>query len=46
MVSDFVTAVFFLTVVYVLVRPRSRAVDLVKSFSDAVTAMVRAAVDL
>ncbi len=46
LVGDFVTAVFLLAVVYVLVRPRSKAADAVRLFGDAIATLVKTAVDL
>lgn len=44
--ADFLAAIFFLAVVYVLVRPSSKGADLVTGFGGAVTAIVAAATDL
>ena len=46
MIADLIAAVFLVTVVYVLVRPRSGAVDAVKAVGDALAALVRTATDL
>lgn len=45
-VADWIVGVFLLATVYVLVRPRSKAAELVTNFANAVVAMVRAATDL
>lgn len=44
--ANWIVGAFLLAIVYVLVRPRSKAAELVQSFSDAVIAMVRTATDL
>lgn len=44
--ADWIVGVFLIAVIYVLVRPRSKAAELVQMFSDAVIAMVRTATDL
>lgn len=46
MVADLLAAVFLVAVVYVLVRPRSKGVDLVNGFAASVTAIVQSATDL
>lgn len=46
MIADLVAVVFLLAIVYVLVRPRSAAVDAVKAIGDALASLVRTAVDL
>jgi hypothetical protein len=43
---DFVAGVFVIAMVYVLARPQSKAVDLVKGFGSAMTAIVSHATDL
>ena len=45
-IADWFAALFFLAVVYVLVRPRSKAAETVKFFGDAMVSIVRAATDL
>lgn len=44
--GDVAAAFFVLVLIFVLVRPRSRAAAAVKAFSDAMAAMVKAATDL
>lgn len=46
MIADIITAVIVVAVVYVLVRPRSGAVDAVKVIGDALSALVRTATDI
>ena len=46
MIADFIAAVFLVTVIYVLVRPRSAAPDAVKIVGDALAALVRTAVNI
>lgn len=46
LVADWFVGIFLLAMVYVLVRPRSKAAELVTNFSNAVVAMVKAATDL
>ncbi len=46
MIPDLLAAAFLVAVVYVLVRPRSHAGQLVTAFGSAVTAIVRTATDL
>lgn len=46
LVADWITGIFLVTAVYVLVRPRSKAAELVQMFSNALVAMVRTATDL
>lgn len=46
LVADWVTGMFLVAIVYVLVRPRSKAAEFVQMFSNAVIAMVRTATDL
>ena len=45
-VGDWVAALFFVAVVYVLVRPQSAAADMVTQFSKAMAAIVRSVTDL
>ncbi len=45
-VADWFVGILLVAIVYVLVRPRSKAAELVTNFSNAVIAMVRAATDL
>jgi Na+/H+ antiporter NhaD/arsenite permease-like protein len=45
-IADWAAALFVLTLVYVLVRPNSKAADAVSAFSSAMAAIVRTAVDL
>ncbi len=44
--GDLLAAVFILAIVYVLVRPRSAAADMVRLFGDAVSTLVQTATDL
>jgi ABC-type sulfate transport system permease component len=46
MVADLLAGVFFIAVVYVLVRPRSKGADLVNGFGQTLTAIVSSATDL
>lgn len=45
-VGDWVAALFLVTVVYVLVRPRSAAADAVELFSKGMAAIVRNVTDM
>lgn len=45
-VADVLTGIFLVAVVYVLVRPQSKAADAVKLFGDAVATLVKTATDL
>ena len=45
-VGDFLAAIFLLALVYVLVRPRSRASEAVRLFGDAVASLVRTVTNL
>jgi len=45
-IADLAAALFLVTIVYVLVRPRSAAVDFVTAVSTGLTALVRTATDL
>jgi hypothetical protein len=44
--ADIVTGLFIVAVVYVLVRPQSKAADMIRLFSDAVATLVKTATDL
>jgi len=44
--ADWAGVVFVVAVVYVLVRPNSRAAELVEGFTGMLTAMIRRAADL
>ncbi len=44
--ADWIALVFLVALVYVLVRPRSRASELVEAFGNMVVSMVRRATDL
>jgi hypothetical protein len=44
--GEFIVGVFILAIVYVLVRPRSKGVELVTAFGAMVTAITSAATDL
>lgn len=44
--ADILAATFFVTIIYVLARPQSKAADMIKTFSDMLAAIVRAATDL
>ena len=44
--SDLIAGLFVVTIIYVLVRPRSKAGELVGAFGSALTAIVRNAADL
>lgn len=46
MVADLLAGLFVVTVIYVLVRPQSKGIDLITAFSGALTAIVRQATDL
>jgi hypothetical protein len=45
-ISDWIGLLFVLTIVYVLVRPRSKTAELVESVGAMITAMVRRATDV
>jgi hypothetical protein len=45
-VADFFAALFIVAVIYVLVRPRSAAAEMVTNFSAALAALVRTATDI
>lgn len=45
-VGDLLAAVFVIAIIYVLVRPRSAAVDMITQFSKALTALVQTATDI
>lgn len=45
-IGDWFALVFIVAVVYVLVRPQSKAAELVGAITDMVTAMVKSATDL
>ena len=45
-VLDWLGIAFVVAIVYVLVRPRSRAGELVEAFADFIAAMVRSATSL
>lgn len=44
--SDVVALVLVVLIVYILVRPSSKAAELVKAFADTVIAVLRSATDL
>lgn len=44
--GDFLAGVFFLAIIYVLVRPSSKGAQLVTGLGNAMTAIVTAATDL
>lgn len=44
--GDFVAGVFFVALIYVLVRPNSAATAAVKLFSDAMVSLVRTVTDM
>jgi hypothetical protein len=44
--TDLLAGLFVVTIVYVMVRPRSKAGELVDAFGSALTAIVRNAADL
>jgi hypothetical protein len=46
MIADLLAGLFFLAIVYVLVRPSSKAGELVTAFGSAMTAIVTQAADL
>jgi hypothetical protein len=46
MIADVAAGIFVLALVYVLVRPRSAAAEMVGSFGNAVVALVKTAVDI
>lgn len=45
-VADVLAGIFTVAIIYVLVRPRSAAADMVNLFGNAVAALARAATDL
>lgn len=45
-IGDWIAGIFLVTVVYVLVRPRSAAASAVDSFSKAMAAIVRNVTDM
>lgn len=45
-VGDWIGALFLITIIYVLVRPRSAAADAVDQFSKAMTSIVKAVTDM
>lgn len=46
LIGDWVAALFLVTVIYVLVRPQSRAAEAVTLFSRAMSAIVRNVTDM
>lgn len=46
LVGDYVALIFFLAILYVLVRPRSVAADAVREFSAAMVALVKTVTDM
>jgi hypothetical protein len=46
MIGDAIALLFVATIIYVLVRPQSKAASAVVAVADMVTAMVRRATDL
>lgn len=46
LVGDVLALIFFLAILYVLVRPRSVAAEAVKEFSNAVVALVKTVTDM
>lgn len=44
--ADVIALIFVALIVYILVRPRSKAAELVQMFTDAVIAVIRSATDL
>ncbi len=44
--GDWFALMFFVVILYVLVRPSSKANELIKAFTDATTALVKTATDL
>lgn len=45
-IGDWVAALSIVIVIYILVRPRSAGAEMVRSFSDAMAALVRTATNL
>jgi Na+/H+ antiporter NhaD/arsenite permease-like protein len=45
-IADWAAALFVVTLVYLLVRPQSKAADAVSAFASAMAAIVKTAVDL
>jgi hypothetical protein len=45
-IADVITGLFVVAVIYVLVRPQSKAADMIRLFSDAVATLVKTATDL
>lgn len=45
-VGEWFALLFFVVILYVLVRPRSKANELIKAFTDATVAIVKTATDL
>lgn len=45
-VGEWFAVLFFVAIIYVLVRPRSAGAETVKLFSEAMVALVRAATDI
>lgn len=46
MIADLAAAIFIVTIIYVLVRPRSAAVTFVDAFAGAFASIVRTVTDL
>lgn len=44
--ADVFALIFIVLIVYILVRPRSKAADLVQAFTDAIIAVLRAATSM
>jgi hypothetical protein len=45
-IGEWITVMFFVTALYVLVRPRSKGAEFVKAFGTAMTSIVKNAADL
>lgn len=45
-ISDWFTMLFFVVLLYSLVRPQSKANEFIKAFTDATVAIVKTATDL
>jgi hypothetical protein len=44
--SEWISLLFFVVILYVLVRPSSKANELIKAFTEATVAIVKTATDL
>lgn len=45
-IGEWITVIFFVAMLYILVRPRSNGAEFVKAFGTAMTAIVKNAADL